>query len=158
MPKFRDYVFVFWGDKFEEVAATIFVTQLREVGLRVKIVGLTPQQINGSYGLALVPDLTLDQALPLAANAICLVIPYRARGIKRLKNDPRLREFFYQTHSNHAKFVIGQLDEVDIAYLGQFPIATDDVIVYPDIEYLVEFARELAASLLTIVPEKRSRK
>jgi hypothetical protein len=147
MSKFSDYVFVLWGDQFEEVAATIFVTELREAGLRVKVVGLTPRRISGAYGLALVPDLTLDQALSLAAKAVCLVIPYRSRGLKRLKNDPRLRDFFSRVQANKARFVIGQLNGDDLANLDLFPISADNVVVYPDKEELVEFARELAGSL-----------
>ena len=69
MRKLNDYVLVLWAERFDEAAATIFVTVLREAGLRVKVVGLTPPPVSGAHGLALVPDLSLDQALPLAALA-----------------------------------------------------------------------------------------
>jgi hypothetical protein len=147
VPKFHDYVFVLWGDKFEEAIATIFVTELREAGLRVKVVGLTPQRISGLHGLALVPDLTLDQALPLASQAMCLVIPNAASGLKRLKNDPRLREFFAIARANRAKFIIGSSGQADLADLGLGPIAEESLVVYPEHEGLVEFARELGGSL-----------
>ncbi|MBN1991673.1 MAG: DJ-1/PfpI family protein [Anaerolineae bacterium] len=150
MPRAEDYVFVLWADEFEETAATIFVTELRRAGLRVKVVGLTQRRSNGIYGLALVPDLTLDETLPLALNAICVVIPCKSPRVKQLRNDPRLREFFYQAHSKRARFVIGQLNEPDIANLRLFPVSTDNVIVYPE-EGLAEFVRKLAASLTTSV-------
>jgi hypothetical protein len=150
MPKSRDYVFVLWGDKFEEATATIFVTELRKAGLRVKVVGLTAQRTSGVHGLALVPDLTLDQALPLAAEAICLIIPYTSRGIKRLKNDPRLRKFFSRARTNRAKIVIGQLNGIDIAEVGLFP-STNNLLIYPDSEGLVGFARELAGMLSSAI-------
>ena len=60
----KKYVFVLWGDGFDEATATTFVTELREVGLPVKIVSLTAHQPKGKRGVALVSDLTLDQALP----------------------------------------------------------------------------------------------
>ncbi len=146
MPNLSNYVFVLWGDKFEEATATIFVTELRNAGFLVKLVGLTPPQIKGEHGLALAPDLMLDQALPLATNTICVVIPYPTRDIKWLKNDPRLSKFFYRAHSNKAKFVVGRLNGTDIADLELFP-ATDNVVVYTDKDNLIRFARELAALL-----------
>ncbi len=147
MLNFRDYVFVLWADQFEEATATIFVTELREAGLRVKVVGLTLQQISGSHGLALVPDLSLDQALPLATSAMAVIIPCASRGIKRLKNDPRLHSFFYQAYSNQAKFVLDPLNETDLLQVGLFPVSADKMIAYPGNEDLVEFVRSLAGSL-----------
>jgi len=149
MPKSNDIIFVLWGDNFEEAAATIFVTELREAGLRVKVVGLTPPNIKGSRGLALVPDLTLEQALPLAGQSVCLVIPCASPGIKRLNNDPRLGQLFRLARSNKAKFVVGQLRESDITDFGLLLLYAERVFMYPDREDLVKFARKLADSLLT---------
>lgn len=144
------YIFVLWGHNFEEAIATIFVTELRGAGLRVKVVGLTPRRISGSHGLILVPDLTLDQALRLAINAICLIIPHTSQGLKRLKNDPRLRHLFNQSLENQAKFVISQLNETDLADLDLLPVpAASQIVVYPiNKPEVVGFARELANSLL----------
>lgn len=150
MPKSRDYVFVLWGDQFDGVAATIFVTELRKAGLRVKIVGLASRRLSGTHGLALVPDLTLDQALPLAGRAICLIIPHTSPGLKRLQNDPRLREFLSRAQANNARFVIGQLKGADLAALDLLPLAADQVRVYPHSEDLVAFAQEVAASLVAV--------
>ena len=143
------YVFVFWGDQFEEVPATIFVTELRRVGLRVKVVGLTPQRISGAHGLALLPDLTLDQALPLSTQAVCLIIPQVSGGIQNLKNDPRLQRFFELAHQNQARFVVGSLAGVDVVELKLFPLlVVDNIMVYPEGEDMLGFARELAYLLL----------
>jgi len=147
MPKSHNYVFVLWGNKFEEATASIFITQLREAGLKVKVVGLTAKRLGGAHGLALVPDLTLDEALPLATQAICVILPYISRGIKRLKNDPRMPEFFSRAYSNNATFVIGQLTDVDVGDIGLLPEHRDNLLVYPDSEGLVEFARKLAGIL-----------
>jgi len=147
MSNYHDYVFVLWGDQFEEAAVTIFVSELREVGLRVKVVGLTSRRINGMYGLALIPDLTLDQALRLANRIICLIIPYTSPGLTRLKNDPRLRELCRRAYFNNAKFVIGHLDEAELVTLDLFPIANDNLLVYPPNEDLVIFARQVARLL-----------
>jgi putative intracellular protease/amidase len=149
MPKSKDYVFVLWGSEFEEMTATIFVTELRRAGLWVKVVGLTRRRSNGVCGLALVPDLTLEEALPLACHTICVVIPCGWPNLKRLKNDPRLPDFFDQAHTNQAKFVIGPLREADLVKLKLFPITSDNVMVYPHQEDLVGFVHELAGLLST---------
>ena len=89
MPKRQGDIFVLWGHRFDEATATILITELRKAGLRVKVVGLTRQLASGSYGLALVHDLTLEQALPLAHQTCCLIIPSKMPGIKRLEKNPR---------------------------------------------------------------------
>jgi len=145
MPKTHGYVFVLWGDRFTEVAATIFVCKLREAGLKVRVVGLTPQPIQGAYGLALVPDMMLDQALLLATQVICLIIPYASSSIRRLTNDPRLREFFGQVYANHAKVVISELNQDEIVELALFPtLEADWAVIYPTQAELTQFVQDLA--------------
>jgi putative intracellular protease/amidase len=146
MSRSDDHIFVFWGNGFDEATAAIFVTELRRIGLRVKVVGLTQRRSNGACGLALVPDLTLEQALSLANRTTCLVVPYTSSGRNRLGNDPRLKEFFQQAHANDAKFVIGQLDQES---LDLFPPTIDKVIVDLGSEELIKDARSLAWSLST---------
>jgi putative intracellular protease/amidase len=144
MPKADEYIFVLWGSGFDEATATIFVTELRRAGLRVKVVGLTRRRSGGAYGLVLEPDLTLEQALPLAASATCLVIPYSSSGNQRLANDPRLSEFFDQAQANQARFVIGPMDEADLSLL---PADIDKVVVDLDGEDLIRVARGIARLL-----------
>jgi hypothetical protein len=110
----------------------------------VKLVGLTQRRSNGAYGLALVPDLTLEQILPFADRTRCLIVPYTSTGNKRLRNDPRLSEFFERAHANQARFVSGPLDQADLA---MFPADIDKVIIEPGSEALIEVARELVRSL-----------
>lgn len=148
MPQANDYVFVLWADKFEALPATVFVTELRRAGLRVKVVGLTSRRIFGSYGLALLPDLTLDQALALAACTICLIIPQTVSGLQSLKNEPRLRRFLERAGQNQARLVVGPLNGGDLHNVGLFPAAlVKKVLVYPEREGLLKFARELAGLL-----------
>ncbi len=147
MVKSRDYVFVLWGDRFDETVATIFVTELREAGLLVKVVGLTSRHISGAHGLTLLPDLTLDQALPLADQAVCLIIPATSQWGKRLNNDPRVHKFIKQASSSQTKFVVGLWNETIQSGLDIPEAVRKNVIVYPQPENLVQFARELAKQL-----------
>lgn len=144
MPKVDPTVFILWGNGFDEVAATIFVTELRRAGLRAKIVGLTRRRSSGAYGLVLEPDLTLEMALPLAGSATCLVVPYASSGHKRLANDPRLSEFFGMAQMNQARFILGPLDEAD---LSLFPPAMDQVVIDLESEDLIKVARDTARLL-----------
>jgi hypothetical protein len=147
MLKAKDYVFVLWSDGFDEMVATAFVTELREAGLLVKVVGVTLRQISGAHGLALIPDLTLDQALSLAAQATCIVIPSRIGRRKRLSDDPRLRQFFEQASSNQARFITGRWYKTGLAGL-ELPASVEGTVnIYPEMEDIVKFAREIAEQL-----------
>lgn len=147
MSKTYKTVFVLWGERFEETTAAIFVTELRNAGLRVKVVGLTPRRISGTYGLALVPDLSLDEAVTIASEARALILPSPVRVLKRLRNDPRLSLLFQQAQANRAVVVVGAFDEKDVQALNPFSPERDEIIVYPAREELVIFAQELAGFL-----------
>lgn len=147
MLKSKDYIFVLWSDGFDEMVATAFITQLREAGLLVKVVGLSLKQIAGAHGLALIPDLTLDQALLLATQATCVIIPTARARSKRLNNDPRLRQFFEQASSNQAEFITGRWPKTRPAGLELPPSVEGKVIVYPETEDIVRFACKIAAQL-----------
>ncbi|MCB9077902.1 MAG: hypothetical protein H6631_09940 [Anaerolineaceae bacterium] len=147
MPRSRGWVAVLWGANFDEKAAAIFVTELRAAGLWVKLVGLSPLHISGSHGLVLVPDFTLDQALAAAQDVIGVIIPYASPGIKRLKNDPRLRLFCEQAARNEAKFIVDRILSDPLAEIGLFYTAVEKLILYPSSETLVEFARQAAGML-----------
>lgn len=147
MPKSRDYVFVLWNDGFDEMAAIAFVTQLREAGLLVKVVGLNLKQIVGAHGLALVPDLTMDQALLLASQAIGVIIPTARDSSRGFSNDPRLRQFFELASSNQAKFFSGGWAKTRPAGLDLPASVEGKITIYPEDEDIVKFARQIAAQL-----------
>ncbi len=92
-----DYIFILWGDKFEETALVTFATTLRDAGLHVKFVGLTGQRSTGKHGVVLCSDLALGQALALAEQAIGVIIPCSAATLSRIENDPRVLDFFQRS-------------------------------------------------------------
>jgi hypothetical protein len=92
----------------------------------------------------LVPEVTLDRVLPLTRRTICLVFPYTTAGKKRLSNGPRLSKLLEQVFANNGKFIIGQLDEVDLDLL---PPTTNKTVIDLSSENLILVARELAHSL-----------
>lgn len=138
MPKGGRYIFVLWGDYFDEAAAAIFVTELRQAGLRVKVVGLTQRPSSGAHGLVLTPDLSLAQALPLAKQALGLIIPCPLKVAQQLWHDPRLADFIAQIRAQGVRLVSGPGEEA----AGELAEAIDEaVLVYPEHEDLVRFVR-----------------
>ncbi|MEM7345098.1 MAG: DJ-1/PfpI family protein [Chloroflexota bacterium] len=146
MSKRNDQVFVLWGNQFEEMTAVTFITILREAGLRVKLVSLSPRKNLGSHGIALIPDLTLDQALALASRVNCFIIPYTASGLTHFLRDPRLDQLFQRAKKQQPRMIVGSGNRTDIAELSSFPVKR--VVTYPDREQLVAFAEALVRSLL----------
>ncbi len=135
--------FVLWADRFDETLAALFVAELRKAGLRVKLVSLAGQPSSGAYGLTLVPDLTLEQALPMAQQASCVVIPCGDAGLKRLKNDPRIQQFLVQTHNAGAAFVIDQSGAADLERCA-WPFSSRPApVVYSDGEDALEAVRRV---------------
>ncbi len=148
MPTPKNYIFVLWDDGFDESVATIFVTELRQAGLLVKVVGLTLRQTSGAHGLALLPDFSLDQALSLATQTVCLIIPGPVQRYHRPAHDPRLDQFFEGVGANQAHFVLNVLPNARAVTLGAFAPPPERVIPYPDrLEEIIQFAKELAMML-----------
>lgn len=107
MSRMHPHVFVLWGQGFEEMPATFFITRLREAGLEVKVVGVSGRYGRGRHGLTLMSDCTVDQALRSVSGAGCVIIPCDGPGIRRMENDPRVSELLAGAKANDALFVIG---------------------------------------------------
>lgn len=140
-------IFLLWETLFEETPATIFVTELRSAGLRVKVVGLNSKPTAGAHGLALAPDLTLDAAMPLANQARYIIIPYGGGGPHRLRYDPRVRAFLEQALAQGAQLITNSAGVVALAALHLPSFAAEAVIVFPVNENLFEFVHSLVSVL-----------
>lgn len=75
---------------FEELEAVAVVDTLRRGGLTVRVAGLPPGRapIEGSHGISLVPDCSLDEVDPGEVDA--LVLPGGMPGTEHLAADPRV--------------------------------------------------------------------
>ena len=140
MSKSKQYTFVLWGNGFEESMAAVFISELRQANRRVKLVGLTQRPTRGAYGLSFTPDISLDQALSLAASAVWVVIPSRSASFGPLLADPRLPAFFQAAHK--ACFIIAPLTEADRAL---FPQGCQWIEIEPSDEWLVKIVREMVS-------------
>lgn len=156
MSRTRNYMFVLWADRFDESAATVFVTEFRIAGLRTKLVSLVSHASAGAYGLALAPDLTLDQALPLAGRAACVVIPGGAAAVKRLGDDPRLRIFLAEAHAQGALFVVGTDGEGALGGILGGGVSPVNVLAFSGRAGLVECAGRVARRFTPVAPSTRT--
>jgi hypothetical protein len=145
------YAFILWGDRFEEQVATIFATELRRAGVCVKLVGLAGFKATGVHGLVICCDLTLSDALQLAHQAICVVLPCSLTTIKRIENDPRIREFFKQAGENQAQFIVQSAEVMDHLLLQSLSVLAPSFAVYTDGYNLIQCACEVASDLATQV-------
>ncbi len=134
-------IFVLWATNFDEAAATVFITELRDAGLRVQVVGLHGQQIAGAHGLVLSPDIRLDEAQRYGGQARCLIIPAPLRCLAPLEDDPRLRRLVQEAQAAGARIVAADADYAATHLLSA------GVEVYPPGEDVFAFARRLARSL-----------
>jgi hypothetical protein len=144
-------VLVLWAPRFDEVAAVVFVAGLRSAGLRVALVSLTRQQTGGAYGLCFVPDLTLEEALPLAGEVACVVIPCNSPDVRRLARDPRVRELFCLVQEHHAAVVVGQAAAPILAELQLILPSNGDLLTFSPGEAMVQFADKLADELSPVI-------
>jgi hypothetical protein len=105
--------------------------------------GLNSRQSAGQHGLALVPDLTLGQALRRANRTRCIILPAPVAAIRQFSYDPRLAELLGLAASNQALFVIDTLPTHESLLgnplLQSFPTGLTNVLAYPPFEELVSF-------------------
>lgn len=106
----RNCIYVLWGDGFDELTAVTAVTMLRQAGYQVKLVGLRRQPIAGAYGVMLVPEIGLDEALTKAAPFCGLIVPCTDAGWQRLQLEPRVGQLLALIQANGAHLFIGCQD------------------------------------------------
>jgi len=80
---------VFLADGFEEIEATCAIDILRRVGVEVTVAGLKSQPVKGSRGLAVVPDVSVDE---LTASHDAYVLPGGGAGANHLSQSVKVSQ------------------------------------------------------------------
>ncbi len=147
-------VLVLWADYCDEIAATIFVTTLRKQGVRVKLVGAFAGRADGVSGIALLPDITLEQAIPLAGQASAVIVPGGIGALHRLDNDPRVRDLLRRAAARQALLISSTEAAPELATLLADEQISPTVVCYPDGWGMIELAHRLGERLshLAIAP------
>ena len=79
-------VYILLGTGFEEIEAIAPVDLLRRAGIDVQTVGITGKTVEGSHGIPVTADITLDE-MDLSA-AEMLVLPGGLRGVASARSCP----------------------------------------------------------------------
>jgi putative intracellular protease/amidase len=87
VPPRRGLVLV--ADGFDEHVAVYCLRLLRDAGIAAALVGLPAGLVTGNRGIAVSPDLSLDE-VPPGSMANFVVIPGRRRSAGALLTDPRV--------------------------------------------------------------------
>lgn len=81
---------------FDEGDVITCTTLLREVGLSVRLVGLTANELKGLHGISICCDYSLNQLVALAPPDL-VIIPGEARCASLLLADPRFHHLLQMT-------------------------------------------------------------
>ncbi len=100
-----DTVFVLWGEGCDEALAVAWVSRLRAEGRRVYLVGVSGRRNRGSYGVAVMPDIGLDEALGLADQAVLVIVPCGEDALEALRRDPRYEQFLALAEKSGARLL-----------------------------------------------------
>jgi|GEM_PF-1010459 len=151
MAKNSECILVFWGKSFDEAAATLFVTELRQAGLRVKVVGLDGRTPQGEHGLALVPDWTVSDAQSQSANVTSIILPCNPNLWQRIIDDPRVAEFLRTTYTNGTNLIVKEPATDSTPEQKSFDSVMNpkQVTTYPLTDRLVPFIRKFVSSILS---------
>ena len=143
-------VLVLWGERFEEATAAIFTTRLRQAGLCVKLVGIAGQRPIGKNGLALYPDVSLGEAVRMAENAVCVILPCSAATLKQVEADPRMSDLYRKARVNGATFVVSKSDSLQKTRLGKMLGNDQALFAYGTADNLLTSADELMQNLANL--------
>ena len=101
---------VLLADGFDETEVVVLLSTFRKAGLCIKTVGLTHGLLKSSSGIALLPDVTLSDAIKVMdIDEIDLVIlTGEAWHLARLAQDPRVHQFLRQVVSQEGMIVTAQ--------------------------------------------------
>jgi len=143
---FQQYIFILWDEGFEEEEALLFVTELREQGLRTKLLGFAVGNVPGRYGITLACDMALSEALPLVEQTVCVVIPGHAAFARILAAHPPLACFLRAVHSHGARLITNRAVATAETYAA-LPGLEDAIEICPGLAELPSYAMRLAQSI-----------
>ncbi|MEM7128640.1 MAG: DJ-1/PfpI family protein [Chloroflexota bacterium] len=131
-------ILVLWAEQFDAVAVTSLIAEVRSAGIATYIVGLRCQRVAGEYGLAIYPDMLLDEALSIADRVSHIVIPCGAAGFQKLEIEPRVSRLLQQTVQNQARLILPHANVFDLEKVGVPIDEPRQIITYTDKQELMQ--------------------
>lgn len=96
---------VLWGEGCDESLAVAWVSRLRREGRRVYLVGVSGRRMRGKYGVELVVDMGLDEALGVVQQVDLVIVPCEEDAVHTFSRDPRSIEFLVLAEQAGAEIV-----------------------------------------------------
>lgn len=81
---------------FEEGPVIYFVAKMRQAGLAIQLVGLSPRLIRSQHGIAVRPDVLLGR-LPSVMNHRLVIVPGGVQCVSTLLAEPRVYRLLEET-------------------------------------------------------------
>ncbi len=98
-------VFILLASGFEEEATIFCLTQLREAGIFVSLVGASAGLIRGAHGVKVQPDATLRKVTAVSPPKL-IIIPDGKRAVSMLLSDPRVHQLLAATTENNGQVAV----------------------------------------------------
>ncbi len=89
---------------------------------RVYLVGVSGRRTRGSYGVAVTPDIGLDEALGLVQEAALVIIPCGEDALHVFHRDPRFDVLLVQAEKSGARIRILAVARNDTKKLLRVPL------------------------------------
>ena len=112
---------------FEEIEATTIIDVLRRAGVEVTVAGTTSDPIQGSRGIAIVPDCPLSQVESKQFDMLAL--PGGGKGVEQLQRHPKLLPLLgeFIAKGKYVSAVMGTSRYNPIAAIS-FPVNSQSII------------------------------
>lgn len=99
------HVFILWNDHFDEATAETFINRLQAAAIPVTIIDIQRSITARLQHVTHRPIITLRDAIQLAKQAICVVLPCDFVRFSQVMRQPHLQEFLRRAEANNAQFV-----------------------------------------------------
>lgn len=150
-PNSNPLTIVLWGQKFDCETASIFVTQFRRVGVKVKVVGINGSKSEDCHGLVLHSDMVLGDAVCLAQEASCVILPCGISAAKRLQEDPRVMAFLSTAAASGATLITCSPEVIASTALTELELPENQRSFYEQAGRLRTYATATATELLSAI-------
>jgi hypothetical protein len=89
-----EWTLLLLADGFSETQAALYVSELRGVGLPLKIVGLTKRAVQSEHGIKILPDFSIDTVIQKPFQIRLLILPGGKATATAWRADPRTQLLF----------------------------------------------------------------
>jgi putative intracellular protease/amidase len=131
---------------FREGTIVYLLERLRQAGISVSLVSLSDRLVKGYHGMAIRPDLSLEQ-LPQDPCHRLLILPDGRACVSALLADPRVHQLIEETLHSHGLVAAMPEAEVMLERLGLVTAETVANFVWLKGQDLAAFTEQLISRL-----------